>query len=102
MTAPFTPRRFALAAAIACAALLPAYAGAQGQVSPQMKAQAMSLAMTCRADFEKLCPNVQPGGGRALACLQQHQSQLSDGCRKAMPQAQALKNQAAASGVLPK
>lgn len=35
----------------------------------------------CRADVQKLCKGVQPGGGRMAACLKQHESELSPGCR---------------------
>ena len=35
----------------------------------------------CRPDFERLCPNVRPGMGRALVCLLDHAEQLSQGCR---------------------
>ncbi len=38
----------------------------------------------CRADAEKLCKGVQPGQGRIVQCLEQHQSELSGGCRAAM------------------
>jgi hypothetical protein len=38
----------------------------------------------CRADVQKLCKEVQPGGGRIAACLKQHESEISPGCRKRM------------------
>lgn len=34
----------------------------------------------CRADAEKFCADVQPGGGRILQCLRQHRNQLSPQC----------------------
>ena len=36
----------------------------------------------CRADIQKLCKGVQPGGGRIAACLKQHESEISPGCRE--------------------
>lgn len=39
---------------------------------------------TCRPDVEKLCPGVQPGGGRIIGCLKQNQAQLSDACKAAL------------------
>jgi hypothetical protein len=34
----------------------------------------------CTTDVKSLCAGVQPGGGRVLACLQSHVSDLSVGC----------------------
>ena len=34
----------------------------------------------CATDVKSLCAGVQPGGGRVLACLQSHVSDLSVGC----------------------
>ena len=41
----------------------------------------------CAADIQTLCARVQPGGGRILACLKQHQAQVSDGCKQAIANA---------------
>ena len=75
---------------------------AHAQVSPQMRNEAMSLMQVCRGDYDRLCGGVQLGGGRVLACLQNHAGQLSAACGQAMPRAEALKNGAAAAGVMPK
>jgi hypothetical protein len=53
-------------------------------------------------DFEQLCRDVQPGGGRILGCLSANAGKLSPSCRSALPQAQALAAQATAAGVMPK
>jgi hypothetical protein len=34
----------------------------------------------CKADVEKLCKDVQPGEGKILGCLKEHQADLSPGC----------------------
>jgi hypothetical protein len=34
----------------------------------------------CRADVEKWCPGVPPGGGRLATCLRENQSRLADPC----------------------
>jgi len=34
----------------------------------------------CTSDVEKLCKGVEPGGGRVLACLKEHKSELSPEC----------------------
>ncbi len=39
----------------------------------------------CREDARKLCSAVQPGGGRIMACLKQHESELSAACQTALP-----------------
>jgi Cysteine rich repeat len=77
-------------------------ASAQTQVPPEMRKQAMSLAQTCKADYEKLCHDVQPGGGRILRCLSDSNEKLSSACRAALPDAQALASQATSAGVMPK
>jgi hypothetical protein len=90
---------------VPAAALLPAMAQAQmlpNQVPPQMRNEAMALMQICRADYDRLCSSVQPGGGRILACLQNHADQLASACGQAMSRAQALKDAAGAAGVLPK
>jgi len=92
-------RRLALLA-IAAASIAPLMAAAQ--VPAQMRSEAMALMQICRADYDRLCGSVQPGGGRILACLQSQASQLSPACAQAMPRAQSLKDSAAASGALPK
>jgi hypothetical protein len=75
---------------------------AQTQIPAEMKAEARSLAQVCRADFDKLCAGVRPGGGRIVACLESHAAELSAPCHDALPRAQALKAKAATTGVLPK
>jgi hypothetical protein len=75
---------------------------AQAQVSPQMRSEAIALMQVCRSDYDRLCTGVRPGGGRVLACLQNHTNQLSAACGQAVPRAQSLRDSAAAAGVLPK
>jgi hypothetical protein len=73
-------RHFAIAAALFLAALAPAGSGALAQEAAAMK--------YCKADLARLCPGVQPGGGRIKKCLKAHEMELSVGCGKAL---QALK-----------
>lgn len=70
---------------------------AQAQLPPEVRA----LAQACLADFNQLCPGVQPGGGRVLACLQSRADKLTPRCRDALPIAEALKAKALKAGALP-
>ena len=95
--------RFMLAAATICATTsLEIIAAAQAQVPQEMRNQAMSRAQICRTDYNRLCHDVQPGGGRILTCLSANAEKLSPACRGALPDAQALASQAKAAGVMPK
>lgn len=46
--------------------------GDQGNASPAGQA--------CRQDAQQFCKGVQPGGGRIVNCLLDHQKDLSDAC----------------------
>jgi Cysteine rich repeat len=49
--------------------------------APTALAQSTEPGKPCKADFEKLCPGVQPGQGRILACLEGKTDQLSPACK---------------------
>jgi hypothetical protein len=70
-----------MASAMALAAL--SFAG------PALAAQADALSY-CKADVARLCPGVQMGGGRIIACLKGHKMELSVGCAQGL---QKLKSQ---------
>jgi hypothetical protein len=67
-----------------------------------MRSEAIALMRACRSDYDRLCAGVQPGGGRVLACLQNHVSQLSAACGQAVPRAQSLRDSTTAAGAAPK
>jgi acetyl esterase/lipase len=49
------------------------------------RAQAEAGAMqACGPDYRRLCSGVRPGGGRILACLDDHRRQLSEGCGRVL------------------
>jgi hypothetical protein len=52
---------------------------AQAQDQPSLAA----IRAACAEDAQKLCPGVQPGGGRIVACLKEHKDSLSDRCKQA-------------------
>src|SRR5262245_10905189 len=51
--------------------------------STQTAKAAAPLAL-CKADAEKICSGVAPGGGKLIACLKLHKEEVSVGCAKAL------------------
>ncbi len=52
-------------------------------------AQTAELMKYCKADAERLCPGVEPGGGRIVGCLKAHKMEMSIGCGKALQKIKA-------------
>jgi hypothetical protein len=50
----------------------------------KMEQEIHMLRTYCGPDIERLCPNVEPGGGRIKACLRKHKEQMSVGCARAL------------------
>jgi hypothetical protein len=73
-------RHLAIASALSLVTLMSAAPGAFAQQAEAMK--------YCKADVARLCPGIQPGGGRIIACLKEHKNEMSIGCGKAL---QAMK-----------
>ncbi|WP_131833910.1 cysteine rich repeat-containing protein [Ancylobacter aquaticus] len=48
------------------------------------QAQQNDLVKYCQADIQRLCPAVQPGGGRIMKCLKAHTKEMSVGCAQAL------------------
>ena len=81
----------------AALALLLAGAAASGFAADAPGAQA------CRADAQKLCAGAKPGGGRVMACLKQHEAELSPAtarlrCRRCSNARRRCRRSAAGSG----
>jgi hypothetical protein len=66
-------------------ALLVALIALQGSARAQM-ADTMKY---CKADVARLCPGVQPGGGRIMGCLKGHKMELSVGCAQGLQKLKA-------------
>ncbi|HZJ55728.1 MAG TPA: cysteine rich repeat-containing protein [Myxococcaceae bacterium] len=49
--------------------------------TPLVFAQGLEPGKPCKADLAKLCPGVEPGHGRILACLEGKTDQLSQACK---------------------
>ncbi|MGC4025761.1 MAG: cysteine rich repeat-containing protein [Mesorhizobium sp.] len=45
-------------------------------------AQTAAEQAACKADYEKFCASVMPGGGRIVKCLNEHLSELSPQCQQ--------------------
>ena len=43
----------------------------------------------CKADVARLCPGVEPGGGRIVGCLKAHKMEVSVGCAKTLQKLKA-------------
>jgi hypothetical protein len=64
---------------LAMAAAVPAFA--QGS---QQEEEMQAIRAYCKPDVERLCANVEPGGGRIKECLMKHKEQMSVGCAQAL------------------
>ncbi len=51
--------------------------------------EATLMRQSCGSDYHAYCSGVRPGGGRAIACLQDHGASLSRQCRSALAAAQS-------------
>jgi Cysteine rich repeat len=51
-------------------------------ISPGSTQAAKAPLALCKADAERICPGVAPGGGKIVACLKQHKDEVSVGCAK--------------------
>lgn len=63
-----------IAQGIAFLAFLVAAGIAQAQTAAEQAA--------CKADYEKFCSSVMPGGGRIVKCLNEHLAELSPQCQQ--------------------
>ena len=65
---------------LAVSAAMPAFAQQPSELDKEIEA----LRTYCRADIERLCPNVPPGGGKIKACLMERKMEVSVGCAQAL------------------
>ncbi len=54
-----------------------------------MSGSAYAGGPSCKADVQKYCASVQPGGGRIAQCLKQNEAQLSASCKERIALVQA-------------
>ncbi len=62
----------------------------------ETKAQVATWRQACEADVQKLCSGVSPGQGRIIACLRQHEADLSQPCKDQLAQGGRRRGKAAA------
>ncbi len=77
--------------------LVPALLAASGAWADDPPAKLDRLS-DCRADLQKLCPNVQPGGGRLVACLKDNKDSVSDACKQRVQQIKQTRKGGARGG----
>lgn len=82
---------------LALAAVVALWSGVALAADPQPQAPGPRSA--CRPDVDKLCPGVQPGGGRIIDCLKQNEAQVSDPCKAAL--ARRVQQRGAAGATTP-
>lgn len=76
------------------ALLLALGAGALGAQAQSTSSSTTASPRACRADFMKFCRGVKPGQGGAVACLREHQAELSSACQSNLDALQACTDQA--------
>jgi hypothetical protein len=57
----------------------------QAEHKAARKERAEKFKEACQADIQQFCKDVKPGEGRILKCLKEHASEVSAGCRDALP-----------------
>lgn len=77
------------------AALVLVFAAIAGTAFSQnlSRAQMQALRNACAADVKAVCPGVQPGGGRILACIKANPDKISQPCMDALMTARAAQAQ---------
>jgi hypothetical protein len=61
------------------------------QASPKVR-------QACMADFQRLCPDVQPGHGAVGRCMREHRADISPDCRTALMAARERNQERRAAG----
>lgn len=89
---PFRLRDAVLPLAVALPMFVAIVAGPAHAQQPNGPA-AQAIQKACGADIQKLCAGVQPGGGRIMQCMKQHETQLSDGCTSTLTSLKAQRGQ---------
>ncbi len=65
---------------------------------PIASAAGSDMLACCKSDVARLCPGVEPGGGRIIGCLKAHTMEVSVGCAKAIQGMKAKMGKSADEG----
>lgn len=71
-----------LVAALALSVSAPRLMAEEG--GPGKRAWKGKALTACKGDFAKFCKDVKPGGGRLIACLKEHERELTPECKTAL------------------
>jgi hypothetical protein len=86
--------------ALACLSLT-SFAALAQDAPPPGGGPGAEVREACKADFQSLCKDVQPGGGRIMQCLHEHKDALSAGCKDAIKKAREAHKAAEGAGGQP-
>jgi hypothetical protein len=53
-----------------------------GEPSGKMREGMQKFRQACEGDVKQFCPNIKPGGGRIVQCLEEHAKEVSDSCNQ--------------------
>jgi predicted outer membrane protein len=59
--------------------------------TPEVRAARQAMRQACAPDAATFCKDVQPGGGKIMACLREHRTELSAGCQAAWQNVRAAR-----------
>ena len=73
-----------------------------GELSPacqermaKIKEKAADFRHACKDDMKKICAGIEPGDGRIMQCMKQHEDELSPACKEMMGQHNMMDQQKA-------
>jgi Cysteine rich repeat len=53
-------------------------------VPAKAQSEMEDLRTYCKSDIERLCPGIEPGGGRVMKCLKANKKEMTVGCAQAL------------------
>lgn len=59
--------------------------------APAKSQEMADIETYCMSDIKRVCPGIEPGGGRILKCLKANKKEMSVGCAQALQKLKAKK-----------